>query len=89
MGMPSFFEAPRTHPIGVLATHVPLFVVGGVFAVCDFADGIIKVRGRGQVSSAADPLTFYFYATVVVIAAIVLLIRILQASVALAEKPSA
>ena len=86
--MPGVVEAPRTHPVGVLVTHIPLVVLWVAFAVRDVADGSIKVRGKGQVTPAADPLLFYFFAAVIVAVAVVLSIRILQAGFALADKRS-
>ena len=81
-------EAPRTHPVGVLLTHIPLVVLWVAFAVRDVADGSIKVRGKGPVTPAADPLLFYFFAAVIVAVSVVLSIRILQAGFALADKRS-
>ena len=86
--MPGVVEAPRTHPVGVLVTHIPLVVLWVAFAVRDVADGSIKVRGKGPVTPAADPLLFYFFAAVIVAVAVVLSIRILQAGFALADKRS-
>lgn len=89
MKMPGVVEAPRTHPVAVLLTHIPVVVLWVAFAVRDIADGSVKVRGRGQVTPATDPLVFYFLATVIVAVAVVFFIRVVQAGFALAEKRKA
>lgn len=81
--------APGTHPVGVLVTHIPLAVLWVAFAVQDLADGSLKMKGGLQVTQAADPLSFYVAATIIVVVALVIFVRILQAGFALADKRDA
>ena len=84
-GMRDVLEAPRKHPVGVLVTHVPLFILWVAFAVGDITDGSIKARGGGYVSRDADPLLFYFVAAKIAAVAVVIAVRIAQATFALAD----
>ncbi len=79
-------KAPRTHPVGVLVTHIPLFLLWIAFAVRDLADGSVKMRGGGLVSLATEPTKFYVVAALIIGVAAVVAIRILQAAFATADK---
>ena len=81
--------APRRHPVGVLVTHVPLAVFWVAFAMQDLADGSLKMKGGWQVTQAADPLSFYAAATMIVVVALVIFVRIVQAGFALADNRDA
>ena len=87
--MNDLIKMPRTHPVGVLVTHIPLFVLWIAFAARDVTDGSLKVKGQGHVTSASNPLLFYFIAALIVIIAIVIAIRIVQAGFSLANKHDA
>ena len=86
--MPGVLNAPRTHPVGVLVTHIPLAVLWIGFAVHDLADGSVKSKGR-EITRAEDTLSFYVAATIIVVIAVIFLVRILQAGFALADKRDA
>ena len=83
-----FIDAPRKHPVRVLLTHIPLLAFWIALAVHDFADGSIQKKRGPPATEADDPIRFYIVAAAIVFVAVLIVVRIVRASLALSHRRS-